>query len=60
MEPFGWCIDDGSRIETTYEAARIGIALWHEDLLGPIITYDWDCHWGDCHVRWLASLVGNG
>ena len=60
MEPFGWCIDDGSRIETTNEAARIGIALGHKHLLGPIITYDWDGHWWDCHVRWLASLVGNG
>jgi hypothetical protein len=32
MESFSGCINDGTRIETTYQAARIGIALWHEDL----------------------------
>ena len=60
MESFGGCINDGTRIETTYQAARIGIALWHEDLQRPIITYDWDGHRRDCHDRWLASLVGDG
>ena len=51
---------DNFLIETTNQVAMRWIGLWHQDLYGPIITYDWNCHSWDCYVRCRTSLVDNG